>query len=44
LSDTVGVQATEVGRIISGVLKPFKSVVPGSVHQTVVTVWDTTPD
>jgi hypothetical protein len=30
LLDTVKVQATEIGRIISGVLDPVRSVVPGS--------------
>jgi hypothetical protein len=38
----MGVQAAEVGRIISGVFKPIRSVVPSSVHQAVVTEWDTT--
>ena len=42
--DTEEVQAAEAGRNFSGVLNPVESVVPSSVHQTVVTVWDTTPD
>ncbi len=35
---TERVQAAEVGRNISGVCNPFRSVVPSSVHQAVVTV------
>ena len=42
--DTEEVQAAEVGRNFIGVLNPMQSVVPSSVHQTVVAVWDTTPD